>query len=110
MKQKMTTNEILDELKEIRILPITYTESEQDALDAVIHLLENPDDRILEETYEYKPPENLIADVVVSNSSGTTQWYVCSKCNGAVDIGDNYCKHCGRQFIKENGDKNEKSS
>ena len=26
---------------------------------------------------------------------GTTHWYECSCCHGAVDILDAYCKHCG---------------
>lgn len=32
---------------------------------------------------------------------GTTWWYVCSECRGAVDTSDMYCKHCGRKFIKD---------
>lgn len=27
---------------------------------------------------------------------GTTWWYVCEDCHGAVDKSDLYCKHCGR--------------
>ena len=27
---------------------------------------------------------------------GTTWWYVCGDCHGAVDKSDLYCKHCGR--------------
>ena len=30
---------------------------------------------------------------------GVTYWYKCSLCNGPVDIGDAYCKHCGARFI-----------
>ena len=27
---------------------------------------------------------------------GSTWWYVCEECHGAVDDSDSYCKHCGR--------------
>ena len=30
---------------------------------------------------------------------GITYWYKCSLCNGPVDVGDTYCKHCGARFI-----------
>ena len=30
---------------------------------------------------------------------GTTHWYKCSLCNGPVDMGDTYCKHCGARLI-----------
>ena len=26
---------------------------------------------------------------------GSTWWYVCSECHGAIDTNDKYCKHCG---------------
>ena len=32
---------------------------------------------------------------------GSTWWYVCEECHGAVDGSDNYCKHCGRQLINQ---------
>ena len=31
---------------------------------------------------------------------GTTWWYVCPECHGAIDRQDHYCKHCG-QAVKE---------
>ena len=31
---------------------------------------------------------------------GSTWWYVCEECHGAVDQSDRYCKHCGRPFRK----------
>ena len=33
---------------------------------------------------------------------GTTHWYECSCCHGAVDILDAYCKHCGALLELEN--------
>ena len=33
---------------------------------------------------------------------GSSWWYVCPECRGAVDRGDQYCRHCG-QAIKEAG-------
>ena len=38
------------------------------------------------------------ANKVVAGES-TTHWHKCSLCNGPVDIGDTYCKHCGARFI-----------
>ena len=29
---------------------------------------------------------------------GSTWWYVCGECHGAVDLSDQYCKHCGRKL------------
>lgn len=29
---------------------------------------------------------------------GTTWWYVCEDCHGAVDKSDSFCKHCGRSL------------
>ena len=31
---------------------------------------------------------------------GSTWWYVCEDCHGAVDENDLYCKHCGRPLKK----------
>ena len=30
---------------------------------------------------------------------GSTWWYVCEDCQGAIDSWDHYCKHCGRKVI-----------
>ena len=32
---------------------------------------------------------------------GSTWWYVCGECHGAIDNWDNYCKHCGRMIKHE---------
>ena len=32
---------------------------------------------------------------------GSTWWYVCGECHGAIDDRDAYCRHCGRR-IKRN--------
>ena len=32
---------------------------------------------------------------------GSTWWYVCGECHGAIDENDNYCKHCGRRIKHE---------
>lgn len=29
---------------------------------------------------------------------GSTWWYVCSECHGAIDKKDAYCKHCGAEM------------
>ena len=30
---------------------------------------------------------------------GSSWWYVCGDCHGAIDSRDHYCKHCGREII-----------
>ena len=32
---------------------------------------------------------------------GTTWWYVCGECHGAIDKRDAYCRHCGRKLRKQ---------
>ena len=32
---------------------------------------------------------------------GSTWFYVCGECHGAIDSWDNYCKHCGRKIKHE---------
>ena len=29
---------------------------------------------------------------------GSTWWYVCSECRGAIDESDRYCRHCGARM------------
>lgn len=37
---------------------------------------------------------------------GSTWWYVCPECHGAVDPQDHYCRHCGQAITKkETGEK-----
>ena len=36
---------------------------------------------------------------------GSTWWYVCPECHGAVDTWDRFCKHCGQALrADEKGD------
>ena len=32
---------------------------------------------------------------------GSTWWHVCGECHGAIDVSDNFCKHCGRRIRHE---------
>jgi predicted amidophosphoribosyltransferase len=32
---------------------------------------------------------------------GSSWWYVCSECHGAIDKNDQYCRHCGRKVMTE---------
>ena len=32
---------------------------------------------------------------------GSNWWYVCGECHGAIDIRDQYCRHCGKAVIWE---------
>ena len=48
--------------------------------------------------------KNIKAQKVLAGGilDGTTHWYECSCCHGAVDILDTYCKHCGAVLELEN--------
>lgn len=48
--------------------------------------------------------KNIKAQKVLAGGilDGTTHWYECSCCHGAVDILDAYCKHCGAVLELEN--------
>lgn len=35
-----------------------------------------------------------------------TVWYVCSECKKAIDVRDNYCKHCGVKLSQFEGIEN----
>ena len=32
---------------------------------------------------------------------GSSWWNVCGECHGAIDVSDNFCKHCGRRIKHE---------
>ena len=32
---------------------------------------------------------------------GSTWWYVCSECRGAIDDSDRYCRHCGARMQRK---------
>ena len=53
-------------------------------------------------TIEAEPVRH--SEAVVSKNGGTTFWYECGLCGGAIDIHDAYCKHCG---AKMDGGENE---
>ena len=35
-----------------------------------------------------------------TEGGGSSWWYVCPECHGAIDRADHFCKHCG-QAVKE---------
>jgi len=43
---------------------------------------------------EQKPVEAEI------EGGGSSWWYVCGECHGAIDKWDSFCKHCGRPVKK----------
>lgn len=47
--------------------------------------------------------ETLLSDPVhiEVEGGGSTWWYVCSECHGAVDVNDVYCRGCGRKIWNE---------
>lgn len=50
-----------------------------------------------------KAAEELKRNIPMTNEvegGGSSWWYVCPECHGAIDHTDHYCKHCG-QAVKE---------
>ena len=45
--------------------------------------------------------ENSLPTGIEIEGGGSSWWYVCEECRGAVDTSDSYCKHCGRKLIKD---------
>ena len=46
-----------------------------------------------------KAAENLrklIPQEMELEGGGSTWWYVCPECHGAIDSSDSFCKHCGQ--------------
>ena len=39
---------------------------------------------------------------------GSTWWYVCEECHGAIDKSDHFCRHCG-QALKGSGHEKQKA-
>ena len=53
-------------------------------------------DRLIAETIELlKEKEPLPAEL---EGGGSTWWYVCGDCHGAINDSDKYCRHCGRRL------------
>lgn len=50
---------------------------------------------------EYCPLNELDPVEPELEGGGSTWWYVCGECHGAIDNWDNYCKHCGRMIKHE---------
>ena len=79
--------------------------SRQAAIDAIITLwankpFGNPALTEIKDCVERVPsaqPEIVRCKVVAGE--GITHWYKCSSCNGPVDVGDTYCKHCGARLV-----------
>lgn len=40
--------------------------------------------------------ELLTPTTIELEGGGTTWWYVCGECHGAIDENDLFCRHCGR--------------
>ena len=42
-----------------------------------------------------KDQEEVDAEI---EGGGSSWWYVCGDCHGAIDSSDRYCRHCGRRI------------
>jgi hypothetical protein len=50
---------------------------------------------------DYCPLNELDPVETELEGGGSSWWYVCGECHGAIDKNDNYCKHCGRRIKHE---------
>ena len=61
-----------------------------DVLEDAIKLLK---ERKYEPVIKTNVPHNFSNGV--GWNPGRTNWYACGACNGAIDLNDKYCRHCG---------------
>lgn len=64
-------------------------------MDDRIHLNAATAEEIVRLIKEREPAE------IETEGGGSSWWHVCGECHGAIDISDNFCKHCGRRIIHE---------
>lgn len=64
-------------------------------MDDRIHLDADTAEGIVRMIKEREPAE------IETEGGGSSWWYVCGEYHGAVDISDNFCKHCGRRIKHE---------
>ena len=62
-----------------------------DHMKLMAKLQKDPDYKEVAEQLEQKEP--LPAEM---EGGGSSWWYVCGDCHGAININDHYCRHCGR--------------
>ena len=48
----------------------------------------------------YSTLEAWIPKEMEMEGGGSTWWYVCPECHGAIDQNDHYCRHCGQAIKK----------
>ena len=48
---------------------------------------------LLKELKEQQEPVGIEIE-----GGGSTWWYVCEDCHGAINDSDKYCRHCGRRL------------
>lgn len=74
----MTKKEIMDQFCDIDVI---YNDSTR--LETL--------SRMIDELMEHTKPLPIEIE-----GGGSTWWYVCPECHGAVDTWDRFCKHCGQ--------------
>ena len=43
----------------------------------------------------------VFSSEIEMEGGGSTWWYVCGECHGAVDEKDKFCRYCGRQLVRD---------
>ena len=97
-----------DELLEL--YEIDFTKLSENMTNAVQNMVWNVPLNVVKQNIIDQPTadvrKNIRAQKVLAGGilDGTTHWYECSCCHGAVDILDAYCKHCGAVLEFERGE------
>ena len=76
------TDKVMEWLKEISLRPCDFTREDYDAYETEILV-----NTVIDMVERNKPEE------VDIEGGGTTWWYVCGDCHGAIDTRDSYCRH-----------------
>ena len=95
---KDRTEELIRDLKEIQTAFIGLAREtsgpEPDAISWNAFRIAETCGKAAEELERNIPQKNEV------EGGGTSWWYVCPECHGAIDRQDHFCKHCG-QAVEE---------
>ena len=77
---------------------LTHTINMMKTHDVMTIACDGPIIKMLEETRDCLKREK--PKQIEIEGGGSSWWFVCPECHGAIDKGDRFCRHCG-QAVKE---------
>ena len=45
--------------------------------------------------------KRMLPEPIEMEGGGSSWWYVCPECHGAIDRNDRFCRHCGQAVTNE---------